>query len=641
MDDASFHRTAPQRYTSDASLALSETSSVQLGTVTGVWESGSSHIGDEDDGSCFNTSFDNASFGGYSRGNGSHTSKLNEDSLALLIGQLKGQGEAEDAPMATESNGSDDSDDDDESVEDDEIARVLQGLESLTKGHRPATTQYALTDREAEDETSVEHENDDDESDDEDDDEEETDEEEEEDDVDVEEETVYETVNHSEIDIMMQQLIGDNNSSWAEEEEDDEESDDESKVTVNVTAKNIESLARVAENAEKLILASKRNQEKMAEWRVQQRNKVVKKQPKVDATPAATPGDEEEQGYANNDLDSVFTPVDKLVPGDSYGVPWTLDDDGPDQPAKPLEVVIRKPVTKRKAPRKKVAQPAGVRKPTGAKPGPRAPGVRPVVRSPNGTRRPSSTLPPGVRPGARPVVRPGARPVARPGGRPGGPKGVPSAQRRKGPSLALTTVSENDSPPETLKEEPTESASTHKKSDDSSNDVVIPKGYPPYPGFGTKWPWHPYSKDAPAGYKQCYMHHMGEFYFQYLDFLRNRAGTNMDEADAILQRANESKGGGGGSKPAIQPRTSTSQPGKARVNSVVPVSAAVQPRLKDDAKPTHVGKHHPKSKGRKGKIVVRSGAQLEKQEKAKRKTTTVPEQSTPETTDQTCACTIM
>lgn len=185
--------------------------------------------------------------------------------------------------------------------------------------------------------------------------------------------------------------------------------------------------------------------------------------------------------------------------------------------------------------------------------------------------------------------------------------------------------------------------------------IVIPPGFPPYPGHGPKWPWHPSSPQAPNGYKECYMHHMGEYYRQYMEYLQTRAASSSTaekqsedilrsslSVEAKFKKSSErikssEKGVKKTSKrPALSPTIFASKPGKARQNCVVPVilpkidegsnsssgsSADERRRLQTKMKPEvlTVGKIHKKSLGKKGRIVVVTGRELDQKAKEERK----------------------
>ena len=169
--------------------------------------------------------------------------------------------------------------------------------------------------------------------------------------------------------------------------------------------------------------------------------------------------------------------------------------------------------------------------------------------------------------------------------------------------------------------------------------IVIPPGYPPYPGYGPKWPWHPTSPQAPPGYKDCYMHYMGKAYFEYMKYLE----------DYSLKIHNEKKA------------ADQSVPEKTEGN--VEKAEKVTPETKEPAKPERVavvktGKTHSKFEKGRGKVVTMSASERKLQEKAKSsaslskksssKTMGVDEQPTKQSkvptapaADQGCACVIL
>ena len=184
--------------------------------------------------------------------------------------------------------------------------------------------------------------------------------------------------------------------------------------------------------------------------------------------------------------------------------------------------------------------------------------------------------------------------------------------------------------------------------------ATLPSGLPPYPGFGPKWPWHPDSPRAPQGYRECYMEHMGEFYYQYMAYLQTRVangGNEETEVEEIMRSSLSSQASFKKSltrlpkkKPAISPSSFTAKPGRARKNCAVPISL---PRIEEGSNSSSgssgseqhatpiackkitqkktkpnvltVGKIHPKSKGKVGKIIVVTGKELDKQAKEQKK----------------------
>jgi len=183
--------------------------------------------------------------------------------------------------------------------------------------------------------------------------------------------------------------------------------------------------------------------------------------------------------------------------------------------------------------------------------------------------------------------------------------------------------------------------------------ATLPSGLPPYPGFGPKWPWHPDSPRAPQGYRKCYMEHMGEFYDQYMAYLQTRVangGSEETKVEEIMRSSLSSQASFKKSlkripkkKPAISPSSFTARPGRARKNCAVPISL---PRIEEGSNSSGssgseqhaapiackkitqkktkpdvltVGKIHPKSKGKVGKIIVVTGKELDKQAKEQKK----------------------
>jgi hypothetical protein len=193
------------------------------------------------------------------------------------------------------------------------------------------------------------------------------------------------------------------------------------------------------------------------------------------------------------------------------------------------------------------------------------------------------------------------------------------------------------------------------------SNIVIPSGLPPYPGHGPKWPWHPDSPRAPDGYKECYMLHMGSYYHQYMTYLQQRALTNPTDRNVVMSTKNEEevlrkalssqatfKDHMSTTKPKSQPTSATTTPskssvppkssGRARKNCVVPVvlakidegsnssSKASLMNGETDVKQktglpdaSIVGAVHPKSKGKRGTIVVVTANELDQKAKEERK----------------------
>lgn len=659
-----FRRAPPRRYESDASIAMSETSesfSLQFGAISGA------SYADDDDEESFNTSFDVASHNSFNTNLGQ---KIDDTSLALLIGKLKGGAQigenTDEAPPGTDDASAGSSSSGSENLEDDDIAMHLKALANLTTKKRSPFSAPSADERNEPLDASSD--DDDEETDDEDAESEEEDDEDEAEEVD---DVSLEGPSGIEVDEVIEKLGVKTADEFESEEakrsflesvalsgqahdlgettldsqklwhaqlawqllDEDSSSDDESKVTVGVTAHNIDSLARVQQSAEKLISADQKQQEKMSNWRAQQRSKQVITPPSPKAPrpgsksrtlqPVDTNGSDRGSRDNSNDVDSVFTPVHKLVPGDNYGMPWAFAlAESPKE--KPLEVVIPISASKRKQTRKS-----------------RPNGIGMVHGNRNAVLMRKERLPP----------------------RPSNLKG-----QRRVPNMSLSTVEEGDPKVPTSIGTARETETKKGAAQQANKKVRIPSGYPPYPGYGAKWPYHPYSPKAPAEYKQSYMHHMGEHYFQYMEFFRNRdenSDKGMDEADEILRKANFDNREENKPKPTMSPYTFTSNPGKARKNSVVPVGMAriqeasvssgstVKKVPPTKAADVRVGKHHQKSKGKRGKVVVRSGAELEKKahmEKKKPKNAKnaspaaskeQPSGSVPSTTDQQCACTIM
>lgn len=245
------------------------------------------------------------------------------------------------------------------------------------------------------------------------------------------------------------------------------------------------------------------------------------------------------------------------------------------------------------------------------------------------------------------------------------------------------------------------------------NEIALPNGLPPYPGYGPRWPWHPDSPRAPKGYRECYMEHMGTYYRQYMTYLKTRAANGGSEETKVeeIMRASLSNQAsfkkalrdrkepttrrtGKKNKPAIAPDNFASRPGRARMNCAVPVALprieegssssgssdvernidepsetykkVIQKKTKPDM--VTVGNVHKKSKGKVGKIVIKSGKELDKQAKEKKieerkkqkqrlhsassemdsecsskalPKAPFPEQPVAPTAEQGCACTIM
>jgi hypothetical protein len=158
---------------------------------------------------------------------------------------------------------------------------------------------------------------------------------------------------------------------------------------------------------------------------------------------------------------------------------------------------------------------------------------------------------------------------------------------------------------------------------------------------------------------------MGDTYFSYMEYLRTRGengGEDKDETqhEKILRISLRQEAKFKKPKPALNPYTFTARPGKARENCAVGggksggtlktsarIGGAVivtMPKIEEgsnssssrDSDETNsfgkkiqqkktqpdvftVGKYHPKAKGRKAKIVVVSGAELDRQAKQNKK----------------------
>lgn len=216
----------------------------------------------------------------------------------------------------------------------------------------------------------------------------------------------------------------------------------------------------------------------------------------------------------------------------------------------------------------------------------------------------------------------------------------------------VTTGQSKEKPIGAGLETSTAKQNSQNHADDSKNtpigpNVDIPPGFPPYPGFGPKWPWHPNSPRAPAGYRECYMLHMGEFYHQYMEYLQARAGSLNSEAksEQILRASLSSQATFKPLSKKTKDKLSkysiyrSSKPLSARKNSVVPI---LKPKTKTDDTPSNssgssanaeglidliktkpdvvaVGRIHKKSKGKKGKVILISGNELDKQAKEEEK----------------------
>ena len=199
--------------------------------------------------------------------------------------------------------------------------------------------------------------------------------------------------------------------------------------------------------------------------------------------------------------------------------------------------------------------------------------------------------------------------------------------------------------------------------------IVIPSGLPPYPGHGPKWPWHPDSPRAPDGYKECYMLHMGEYYHQYMTYLLQRAAstdtkqgecTTTRNEEEVLRKALSSQATFKDHMSKAKSKSISSTPpastvipppgsnGRARKNSVVPIvmakieegsNSSSQSSVNKDSKPVKkttgvpdaniVGKVHPKSKGKRGTIVVVTAYELDQKAKEEKKIHLQQQQSIP------------
>ena len=201
----------------------------------------------------------------------------------------------------------------------------------------------------------------------------------------------------------------------------------------------------------------------------------------------------------------------------------------------------------------------------------------------------------------------------------------------------------------------TKNTTTAKSKQQQYANIVIPSGLPPYPGHGPKWPWHPDSPRAPNGYKECYMLHMGGYYHQYMTYLLQRAtGNNSSKTtqneEEVLRSALSSQATFNDQMSKTTPKTVASTPtstlknhtiksnGRARKNCVVPVvltkidegsnsssKASLSNGFKNRNDTTGVpdanivGTVHPKSKGKRGTIVVVTANELDQKAKEERK----------------------
>jgi hypothetical protein len=186
-------------------------------------------------------------------------------------------------------------------------------------------------------------------------------------------------------------------------------------------------------------------------------------------------------------------------------------------------------------------------------------------------------------------------------------------------------------------------------------NIVIPSGFPPYPGHGPKWPWHPDSPRAPDGYRECYMLHMGEYYHKYMTYLKQRADDCIDASsknamstneEDVLRYALSSQATFNHFVPTSKPKTKSSMVapsttyGRARKNCGVPL---VLPKIEEGSNSTSnssksndqqsnkkknvkgspdatiVGKIHSKSNGKRGTIIVVTANEIDQKIKEGRK----------------------
>jgi hypothetical protein len=476
--------------------------------------------------------------------------------------------------------------------------------------------------------------------------------------------------------------------------------DDASSVGLVKYEANISNLTKAGENAQKLIDSSTKQQEKLARWREKHRAqhqpqfharkpKHLLKASDIEAKLLSAPitdstttsiidqkvHDEGRTSVPNfSDIDSVFTPVDRIIP-DELTVLHHVSTLFPTlmQPVRPTaEIVVPIiPKKQRKASGKKKAD------------------LKVIVEAAKEERSRAKALPKDVghsnnnkaidkrdSPATSPEVRKAPSietHVAK----------VEAVKDVKGNEVKKEVSNRDQTAPETSKEVSKRDQAAPETSKEVSNrdqaapetpkvlpPLVIPSGMPPYPGFGPKWPWHPYSARAPPGYRECYMHHMGDSYFSYMEYLRTRAETG-DENDVketqhekILRISLREEAKFKKPKPAVCPYTFTAKPGRARENCAVGGGGAgkgggglkvakkiggggviaTMPKIEEGSNSSSsrassetnsfekkiqqkktqpdvvtVGKYHPKAKGRKAKIVVVSGAELDRQAKQNKK----------------------
>ncbi len=237
---------------------------------------------------------------------------------------------------------------------------------------------------------------------------------------------------------------------------------------------------------------------------------------------------------------------------------------------------------------------------------------------------------------------------------------VPSWSSSSPSHAAHTSPRSVNESPRPLKHHATATTKTMTSPKEEYANIVIPSGLPPYPGHGPKWPWHPDSPRAPDGYKECYMLHMGEYYHQYLTYLQQRAASTDTKHGACTTTRNEEKvlrkalssqatfkdhmSNAKSKSISSAPPASTVVPppgsnGRARKNSVVPIvmskieegsnSSCSQSSVNNGSKPVQkttgvpdaniVGKVHPKSKGKRGTIVVVTANELDQKAKEEKK----------------------
>lgn len=434
--------------------------------------------------------------------------------------------------------------------------------------------------------------------------------------------------------------------------QEDSGSDGESSIEEEHYDKNISNLAKAAANAKQLIESSAKQQKRMEAWRKKHRSKKpefrarqakqVLQTSSIEAKLNASTNSPREPAVATNidheahhsgagasnfnDIDSVFTPVDRIAPADEFTIvpnaapafPTFLD---PVRPAAEIVVPI--------IPKKQKTTKIGKKK-----------DLKDIVHAATEHVAAISTTPPEDALLSSPFTH---------------ETYVDRVEKIKGSDDGEL---EPDRKP--------------------SQQLVIPEGMPPYPGFGPKWPWHPNSADAPPGYRECYMHHLGDTYYEYMDYLQTRAEHKDDHetsSEKILRHSLRQEAKFKKPKPALSPYTFTARPGKARENCAVGGTKPL-PKIEEGSnssgsrssetnafqkkiqqKKTQpdvltVGKYHTKAKkGRKAKIVVVSGAELDQKAKKMQKSKRKPLQNRSNHSDrseqpndrveQHCMCSIM